>query len=89
MEDKIVLFLCFFSFFLNSFFCVKGDKGGGRESNQMLPSTFVKKGGGTLSVMQHSLVKHFVFKYSGVRYVYGKGSYKKENPKKKNNLLPF
>jgi hypothetical protein len=31
------------------------------------------------------LVKHFVFKYSGVRYVYRKGSYKvkKENPKKK------
>jgi hypothetical protein len=51
----------------------------------MLPSTFVKTGGGTLSVMQHSLVKHFVFKYSGVRYVYRKGSYKvkKENPKKK------
>jgi len=70
---------------LNSFFlCERGSRGG-RESNQMLPSTFVKKGGGTLSVMQHSLVKHFVFKYSGVRYVYRKGSYKvkKENPKKK------
>jgi len=53
----------------------------------MLPSTFVKKRGGTLSVMQ---IKHFIIKYSGVRYVYEKGSYKvkKENPEKKKSL-PF